>query len=196
MRSWRPGPRRTLRTPSWFASPPIPACARASSSRCAGATSSSSAASSSSRARCPPTSRPTPPRAAASARSPLPDQAAGALDRLSRREPYIGSDEYVFCNRFGRRLDPSALRRRYDRARDAAGLPPLRFHDLRHTYGSLLVAGGVDLISVKSAMGHSQIGTTERYLHARPATELAERFTTALGGVSVERAAPPRIVRR
>jgi hypothetical protein len=37
-------------------------------------------------------------------------------------------------------------------------------------------------------MGHSQIGTTERYLHARPATELADRFTTALGGVSAERA--------
>jgi hypothetical protein len=31
-------------------------------------------------------------------------------------------------------------------------------------------------------------GTTERYLHARPATELADRFTTALGGVSAERA--------
>jgi hypothetical protein len=30
-------------------------------------------------------------------------------------------------------------------------------------------------------MGHSQISTTERYLHARPATELAERFTSALG---------------
>lgn len=110
---------------------------------------------------------------------PLPDQAAGALDRLSRRADYTGPDEYVFCNRFGRRLDPSALRPRYDRARDAAGLPALRFHDLRHTYGSLL-AGGVDLISVKSAMGHSQIGTTERYLHARPATELADRFTDAL----------------
>jgi integrase len=63
----------------------------------------------------------------------------------------------VFCNRFGRCLDPSALRRRYERARNAADLPPLRFHDLRHTYGSLLVAGGVDLISVKSAMGRSQI---------------------------------------
>lgn len=36
-------------------------------------------------------------------------------------------------------------------------------------------------------MGHSQIGTTERYLHARPATELADRFNTALGGVSAER---------
>jgi integrase len=112
---------------------------------------------------------------------PLPDQAAGALDRLSRRADYTGPDEYVFCNRFGRRLDPSALRRRYERARDAAELPALRFHDLRHTYGSLLVEGGIDLISVKAAMGHSQISTTERYLHARPATELAERFTSALG---------------
>jgi len=124
---------------------------------------------------------------------PLPDQAAAALDRLSRRDDFTGADEYVFCNRFGRRLDPSALRRRYDRARDAAGLPPLRFHDLRHTYGSLLVAGGVDLISVKSAMGHSQIATTERYLHARPATELADRFTKALGGVDVDRAGAPQL---
>lgn len=113
---------------------------------------------------------------------PLPDQAASALDRLSRRREYIGPDDYVFANRFGRRLDPSALRRRFERARDAAGLEPLRFHDLRHTYGSLLVAGGIDLASVKAAMGHSRITATERYLHARPAGELADRFTRALGG--------------
>ena len=115
---------------------------------------------------------------------PLPDQAAGALDRLSRRSEFVGPDEYVFANRLGRRLDPTALRRRFERARDAVGLPPLRFHDLRHTYGSLLVAGGVDLQSVKAAMGHSRITTTERYLHARPATEQAARFTRAFGGPS------------
>jgi integrase len=114
---------------------------------------------------------------------PLPDQAAAALDRLGRRSDFTGADDYVFVSRLGRRLDPSALRRRYERARDAAGLAPLRFHDLRHTYGSLLVAGGIDLASVKSAMGHSRITTTERYLHARPAGELADRFTKALGGV-------------
>lgn len=111
---------------------------------------------------------------------PLPDQAAAALDRLSRRAEFVGSDDYVFGNRLGRRLDPSALRRRFERARDAAGLEPLRFHDLRHSYGSLLVAGGIDLASVKAAMGHSRITTTERYLHARPAGELADRFTHAL----------------
>jgi integrase len=114
---------------------------------------------------------------------PLPDQAASVLERLSQRGEFTGPDDYVFASRLGRRLDPSALRRRFERARDAAGLDPLRFHDLRHTYGSLLVAGGIDLASVKSAMGHSRITTTERYLHARPAGELAERFTQALGGV-------------
>jgi integrase len=113
---------------------------------------------------------------------PLPDQAAAALDRLSRRDDFTGPDDYVFANRLGRRLDPSALRRRFERARDAACLEPLRFHDLRHTYGSLLIAGGIDLASVKAAMGHSRITTTERYLHARPAGELADRFTLALTG--------------
>jgi integrase len=120
---------------------------------------------------------------------PLPDQAATALDRLSRRGDFTGPDDYVFANRFGRRLDPSALRRRFERARDTAGLEPLRFHDLRHTYGSLLVAGGIDLPSVKAAMGHSRISTTERYLHARPAGELADRFTRALAGSPLAAAA-------
>jgi integrase len=116
---------------------------------------------------------------------PLPAQAAEALERLCRREEFTGADDYVFASRVGRRLDPSALRRRFERARDAAGLEPLRFHDLRHTYGSLLVAGGIDLPSVKAAMGHSHITTTERYLHARPAGELADRFTHALAASPV-----------
>ncbi len=113
---------------------------------------------------------------------PLPAQASSALDRISQRGEFTGADDYVFCSRLGRRLDPSAMRRRFERARDAAGLESLRFHDLRHTYGSLLVAGGIDLVSVKAAMGHARITTTERYLHARPAGELADRFTQALGG--------------
>jgi integrase len=117
---------------------------------------------------------------------PLPDQAAGALDRLSQRGDFTSPDDYVFVNRLGRRLDGSALRRRVERARDAAGLRPLRFHDLRHTYGSLLVAGGVDLASVKAAMGHSRITTTERYLHTRSASELADRFTRALAPVQAD----------
>ena len=113
-------------------------------------------------------------------RVPLPDQAAAALDRLSRREDFTGPDELVFCNVLGRTLgDGSALRRRFKRARVAADLRPLRFHDLRHTYGSLLAAAGVDPVTIQSVMGHSALTTTQRYLHARPATDQAEVFTRA-----------------
>jgi integrase len=110
-------------------------------------------------------------------RVPLPDQAAAALERLSKRADYTAPGERVFCSVFGRTLDGSALRRRFKRARDAAALRPLRFHDLRHTYGSLLAAGGVDLVTIQAAMGHSDLSTTSRYLHARPASAQAAIFT-------------------
>jgi integrase len=119
-------------------------------------------------------------------RLPMPDQAAAALERLSRRQDYTGRDELVFCNLYGRPLDGSALRRRFKRARDAVGLRPLRFHDLRHTYGSLLAAHGVDLVTIQAAMGHSALSTTSRYLHAKPATEQAEIFTRAFEPSSVQ----------
>ena len=90
-----------------------------------------------------------------------------------------------------RTFRPAGVPRCYKRARDAAGLRPLRWHDLRHTFGSLLVAGGVDLVSIKDAMGHSQLTTTSRYLHARPATERAAAFTAAFGG-SANTASYPR----
>lgn len=91
----------------------------------------------------------------------------------------------MFCNAYGRHLDASALGRRYNRARDKIGLRPLRWHDLRHTFGSLLVAAGSDTVTVKAAMGHERITTTERYLHARPATQQAAAFTTAFASQSV-----------
>ncbi|HVA19794.1 MAG TPA: tyrosine-type recombinase/integrase [Solirubrobacteraceae bacterium] len=112
-------------------------------------------------------------------RVPLADQAAAALDRLSRRENFTDPDELVFCNVLGRHLDGSAVRRRFKRARNAGRLRPLRFHDLRHTFGSLLAAAGVDLVSIQAAMGHSALATTSRYLHARPATDQAQIFTHA-----------------
>lgn len=71
----------------------------------------------------------------------------------------------------GAKTDGSALRRRYEAARERAGLPPLRFHDLRHTFGSLAVDAGASLVQVQAWMGHSAIQTTMRYLHtkSRPA---------------------------
>jgi integrase len=122
-------------------------------------------------------------------RVPLPDQAAAALDRLSRRGDFTSPDDRVFCNVLGRTLDGSALRRRFKTARDALAMRQLRLHDLRHTYGSLLAAGGVDLVTIQAAMGHSALATTSRYLHARPASEQAALFTRIFQ-TTVDEAAP------
>ena len=45
---------------------------------------------------------------------------------------------------------------------------PLRMHDLGHAHASWLLAGGADLKSVMERMGHSQIMTTQKYLHTLP----------------------------
>ena len=113
---------------------------------------------------------------------PLVVNAAAALDRISRREHFTAPDDLVCASVIGRHIDGSALRRRYHRAQAAAGVDPLRWHDLRHTFGSLLAAGGVDLVSIQAAMGHSALATTGRYLHARDASDQADRFSRAFGG--------------
>jgi integrase len=41
----------------------------------------------------------------------------------------------------------------------------VRFHDLRHTHASWLLASGADLKVVMDGMGHAQLATTQRYLH-------------------------------
>lgn len=92
--------------------------------------------------------------------------AAQALARLAARHDFTGRDEYVFCNRFGGRLDPSAIRRRFKSAAAAAGLRPLKLHGLRHGAGSLL-AREADAVAVQAFLGHAKLTTTERYMHAK-----------------------------
>lgn len=111
---------------------------------------------------------------------PLAREAFVALDALSRREWFTGPDDFVFCGPAGEPIDDSALRRRYKLARDAAGLPRLPFHHLRHTFATLAIRG-LDPSTVQTLMGHSKITTTERYLHARPLVELAERMDAIFG---------------
>jgi integrase len=112
---------------------------------------------------------------------PLADASAAALARLADRGDYTERDDYVFCSRLGRRLDRSAVRRRYTRARDAAGLRPLRFHALRHAAGSL-VAREAGAHFVQAFLGHSRLSTTERYLHAKPRPQDVDTLNRAFAG--------------
>ena len=103
------------------------------------------------------------------------------------RSPAASDEDLVFLGTLpGRKLDGDALSSRYREARDRAGLPPLRFHDLRHTFGSLAVDGGASLVQVQAWMGHSEIKTTMRYLHSKSRAEDAELLARAFTVGAVE----------
>jgi integrase len=61
------------------------------------------------------------------------------------------------------------LRDRFEAARKAAGLPGVRWHDLRHTYASWLAQKGQPLTAIRDLMGHSSLAVTNRYAHLAPA---------------------------
>jgi integrase len=116
---------------------------------------------------------------------PLADQAIKPLKRLAGRPNFTGPDDYVFASPTGGRSDSSALRRRYNKARDSAHAPPLPLHALRHTAASLLVRR-LDPITVQAILGHTSIKTTERYMHPRRAAQLADDVTRALTPTSAK----------
>jgi integrase len=71
---------------------------------------------------------------------------------------------WLFVGEYGGYLDGSALRRRYTAALKRAGLRQLRFHDLRHTFGTRMIAKA-DIRRVQEWMGHADVATTMKYLH-------------------------------
>jgi integrase len=64
-------------------------------------------------------------------------------------------------------------------ALELAGLAPLRFHDLRHTYASFLVAAGYSIAEIAVLMGHEDPSTTMIYAHLLPPVD-PERLGRAL----------------
>jgi integrase len=72
----------------------------------------------------------------------------------------------------------SLLHKRFNAARTAAGLPALRFHDLRHAFGTWLAETGADGPTIRDMMGHSSLTVTSRYLQS--ATESARRAVDRL----------------
>jgi hypothetical protein len=130
------------------------------------------------------------PGQALGARPPLIDQAAKALDGLSRRDRFTDPDDLVFVDDVGGPLDDWRLRNRFHEALDKAGLPRLRLHDLRHTFGTLAVPA-FPLTDVKAYMGHADISTTMIYVHHVPRVDAADRLSKLVAGAdSVPRLRP------
>ncbi|MHB8695418.1 MAG: tyrosine-type recombinase/integrase [Solirubrobacteraceae bacterium] len=118
------------------------------------------------------------PKSRRSRTVPMVDEVADILRALRASRPLAGPKDLVFPGEGGGYADPSALRRRYVSAVKRAGLPPLRFHDLRHTFGSLAI-NHASIVQVQHWMGHADIKTTMRYLHHKSRADEARVLSKA-----------------
>ncbi len=109
----------------------------------------------------------------------LPDEIVAVLkahrvrqleERLQAGDRWQGEDwGLVFASPIGTPLEPSNILKQYKALLAKAGLPPARFHDLRHSCASLLLAQGVHPKVVQEILGHSQISMTlDIYSHLMP----------------------------
>ncbi len=116
--------------------------------------------------------KPKPVKTAASRRKViLPRQAMDAIHEQQKRKLAKGraSTPFVFFDRLGGAHHPSTVRYQYKKYLKSAGLPDIRFHDLRHTHATLLLMADVNLKVVQERLGHSSIRiTSDTYSHVMP----------------------------
>lgn len=129
----------------------------------------------------------------------LPELAVAALkahrarqmeERLKMGELWQDLD-LVFCSEIGTPLNESNVRNRsFYPLLEKAGLPRIRFHDLRHTCATLLLAQGVHPKFVQEQLGHARIGVTlDTYTHVMPGMmkEVAEKMDDVFSPVNKKR---------
>jgi integrase len=109
---------------------------------------------------------------------PMVEKVSKTLLQVKARGFLTGKNDLVFVSRERTNVDGSALRRRYIATLDAAGLRRLRFHDLRHTFGSLAI-NVASIVQVQAWMGHADIKTTMRYLHHKSRADDARLLSAA-----------------
>jgi len=112
---------------------------------------------------------------------PMMEEVARVLARLGQRERFTGARELVFCDEIGRHLVYKSLSDRYKSALDRAELRRLRFHDLRHTFGTHAIRHA-DPREVMEWMGHADLATTQKYLAYKPRGDAARRLSAAFRG--------------
>ncbi len=110
----------------------------------------------------------------------LPDLAIQALQEHRERQKQerlragdIWIDQgFVFTNRRGGRIEPHYVLRHFKKMLHDLGLSDMRFHDLRHSAATILLALGVDLKVIQKLLGHSTISiTADIYAHLLPSMQ-------------------------
>jgi integrase len=121
---------------------------------------------------------------------PLPAFVAEALrERLAERDieqraaKVWAANDFVFCSPVGNSVPLQTLYAWFKGALKRAGLPDMRWHELRASTITLLLDMGVDLLTIQRIVGHKDLATTRRYVGKTPAamTGAADRLEEAMG---------------
>lgn len=75
------------------------------------------------------------------------------------------ADQRLFLSKYRRGLTPRAIQKLVEKRLRDAGIKGASVHSLRHTFGTQHALNGTDLPVIRDMMGHSTIGTTEKYVH-------------------------------
>ena len=82
------------------------------------------------------------------------------------------NDEYVFPSPNGGPISPDSVNNTLKRVLARAGIPRVRFHDLRHTFATVALQNGVDIKTVSGMLGHFSAGfTLDTYAHVTTAAQ-------------------------
>lgn len=88
---------------------------------------------------------------------------------------------WIFTQWNGKPMNPQTPTRQFAKFLERNGIPHRKFHALRHTSATLLLLSGTNIKSVASRLGHTQLSTTNRYVHAlRDADQTAAKTFEAL----------------
>lgn len=110
------------------------------------------------------------PKSRRSTRSvPMSRRVAAELRSLHGNSSFTADTDLVFCHPdTGNPYDASKMRKRFKEAVAAAGIRAIRFHDLRHTFGTRMAGAGAPLRTIQEWMGHRDYKTTEIYADFAP----------------------------
>ena len=131
------------------------------------------------------------PKSRRSSRSvPLAARLAGEIDQLYQETTYRIPDDLVFAHpHTGKPIDRSKLLKRFKAALRRADVREIRFHDLRHTFGTRMAAHGVPMRALQEMMGHRDFKTTLIYADYAPSAREAEWVEAAFAMPVLEAAA-------
>lgn len=111
--------------------------------------------------------------------------AEDTIDVLKEQREKVGSSPWVFPSPNGGPISPDSVLHMLHRVLKRAGLPRVRFHDLRHTFATLALQNGVDIKTVSGMLGHFSAGfTLDTYAHVTGAAQrqAAGKMAAVLSG--------------